>query len=105
MSRIGKLPVPIPQGVSVTVNHQVVEIKGVKGTLIKELHPDMVVVHAQNMLKVSRPSNSKKHKALHGLTRTLLANMVKGVSQGYVKRLEIVGVGSRCHCYGVFHHV
>jgi len=93
MSRIGKQPVSIPEGVSVTVEGQQVTVKGPKGTLRRQVHPEMGLRLEGSQLTVSRPSDAPQHKALHGLSRTLLANMVEGVSKGYEKVLEIQGVG------------
>jgi large subunit ribosomal protein L6 len=93
MSRIGKRPVAIPAGVTVTVDGQQVTVKGPKGTLQRRVHPEMGLALEGAELAVRRPSEAPRHKALHGLTRTLLANMVEGVSKGYEKILEIQGVG------------
>jgi large subunit ribosomal protein L6 len=93
MSRIGKRPVAIPAGVTVTVEGQQVTVKGPKGTLQRRVHPEMGLALEGGELAVRRPSEAPRHKALHGLTRTLLANMVEGVSKGYEKILEIQGVG------------
>jgi large subunit ribosomal protein L6 len=93
MSRIGKRPIAIPAGVTVTVEGQDVTVKGPKGTLNRRVHPEMGLVREGDTLTVSRPSEAPKHKALHGLTRSLLANMVEGVDKGYEKVLEIQGVG------------
>jgi large subunit ribosomal protein L6 len=93
MSRIGKLPVAIPKGVTVTVEGDVVRVKGPKGELVRTLAKDMRAAVENDQLVVSRPSDAPEHKALHGLSRTLLANMVAGVTQGFSKQLEIVGVG------------
>ena len=95
MSRIGYSPVPIPSGVEVTINGAEVSVKGPKGTLSQAFHPDMKVSRQDGFLKVERPSDEREHRALHGLTRSLLANMVTGVSEGFVKTLELVGVGYR----------
>jgi len=97
MSRIGRKDIPVPeQEVEVTIgNDNVVTAKGPKGTLTKKLHSDMIITKEGNVIKVARPSDEKEHKSLHGLTRTLLNNMVIGVSQGYSKTLEINGVGYR----------
>ncbi len=97
MSRIGRMPIELPQGVTVTVDdNNKVTVKGPKGTLVKELHKDMKIIVEANQLVVERPSEAKEHKALHGLTRSLLNNMVVGVTNGYEKVLEINGVGYRC---------
>jgi large subunit ribosomal protein L6 len=93
MSRIGKQPVALPNGVTVNVNGQTVTVKGPKGELKRNLHPDLTISVANNEITVSRPSDEERHKALHGLSRTLIANMVEGVTKGYQKQLEITGVG------------
>ncbi len=103
MSRIGKKPVAIPKGVSVSVTDHTVSVKGPKGELVRRLHPDMAVAVAGDQVTVARPSDENRHKALHGLTRTLVQNMVDGVSKGYQKTLEIQGVGYKAEAkpYGV----
>jgi large subunit ribosomal protein L6 len=93
MSRIGRKPVVVPKGVTVTLTGQRVSVKGPRGELSRTVHSDMGLALAGDQLTVSRPSEEKKHKSLHGLTRTLVANMVEGVSKGYSKALEIQGVG------------
>ena len=93
MSRIGKLPVSIPNGVQVTVDGSTVKVKGPKGELSRKLHPDMQVTLDNGIITVTRPTDEDQHRALHGLTRSLIANMVEGVTQGYKKQLEITGVG------------
>lgn len=93
MSRIGKLPIAIPAGVTVKVDGNKVSVKGPKGELSRTIHSEMQVVFEGNVLSVNRPSDETMHKALHGLSRTLLANMVEGCSKGYTKQLEITGVG------------
>jgi len=93
MSRIGRKPVPVPNGVTVTVNGPAITVKGPKGELSRKLHPDMQVKVENGTVTVDRPSDEDRHRALHGLTRSLIANMVEGVTQGYKKRLEITGVG------------
>ena len=93
MSRIGKRPVPVPNGVTVTVNGSAITVKGPKGELSRTLHQDMQVTLEDGTVTVNRPSDQDKHRALHGLTRSLIANMVEGVTQGYRKQLEITGVG------------
>lgn len=96
MSRIGIKPISVPAGVEVTVaDGNMVTVKGPKGTLTKKLHSDMIIKNDAGVLTVERPSEEKKHKSLHGLTRTLLSNMVEGVTNGFSKQLEIVGVGYR----------
>ncbi len=93
MSRIGRKPVPVPKNVTATVDGQTVKVKGPKGELERRLHPEMGVALDNGTIVVSRPSDEPNHRALHGLTRTLVANMVDGVTKGYSKQLEIVGVG------------
>jgi large subunit ribosomal protein L6 len=93
MSRIGKKPVTIPKGVTVTVDGLTVRVKGPRGELSRVVHPTMKVAVDNGAVSVARPSDEPEHKALHGLTRTLLANMVEGVTTGFRKQLEIVGVG------------
>lgn len=101
MSRIGKLPVRIPSGVSVHIDSgNVVTVKGPKGELKAELHPEMILEQTTDEVLVKRPSDDKRHRELHGLTRSLLANMVHGVTQGYEKALEIMGVGYRAALQG-----
>ena len=96
MSRIGRMPITVPAGVEVTIAEgNVVTVKGPKGTLTKALHPAMVIEQDGAVLHVKRPSDSKEHKSLHGLTRTLLQNMVTGVHETFKKELEINGVGYR----------
>ncbi len=93
MSRIGKRPVPIPKGVTLAIDGQTVKVKGPKGELSRTVHPEMKLAMEEGHLTVARPSDETRHKALHGLTRTLIANMVEGVEKGYQKVLEIQGVG------------
>jgi large subunit ribosomal protein L6 len=95
MSRIGRLPIAVPSGVDVTIDGRTLTVKGPKGTLTRELHPDIAVAREDDRLVVSRPTEQKTHKQLHGLTRTLVNNMVVGVTDGYRKSLEITGVGYR----------
>jgi len=95
MSRIGRLPIAIPAGVDVTIDGRTVTVKGPKGQLSRELHPDMRVAREDGSIVVSRPTEQKTHKQLHGMTRTLVNNMVVGVTDGYRKGLEITGVGYR----------
>jgi len=93
MSRIGRKPVPVPNGVTVTVNGPAITVKGPRGELSRKVHPDMQVKVENGTVTVERPSDEDRHRALHGLTRSLIANMVEGVTQGYKKQLEITGVG------------
>ena len=101
MSRIGIKPISVPAGVEVTVaDGNVVTVKGPKGSLTKEFHKDMIIKCADGVITVERPSEDKLHKSLHGLTRTLVHNMVEGVTEGFAKKLEIVGVGYRAQKQG-----
>jgi len=100
MSRIGRLPITVPSGVDVTIDGRNVTVKGPKGTLSRTLHPDMTVSREDGTLVVTRPTEQKTHKQLHGLTRTLVSNMVVGVTDGYRKGLEITGVGYRAALSG-----
>jgi large subunit ribosomal protein L6 len=100
MSRVGKAPIRIPPGVEVRVEGSVVRAKGPKGELEKRFHPDMRIRLEDGVLRVERPSDHPRHRALHGLTRALLANMVEGVAKGFEKTLEIVGVGYRAEAKG-----
>ncbi len=100
MSRIGRSPIPVPAGVTVTLEGRSITVTGPKGELRRDLHPDIVVRQEDGTLLVERPSEAKVHKQLHGLTRTLVANMVEGVTNGYRKGLEITGVGYRAQKVG-----
>lgn len=95
MSRIGKMPIDLPEGVKVDIAGPNVSVSGDKGNLNQSFHPDMVIKMDDGRLVVERPSDSRQHRSLHGLTRSLLNNMVIGVSQGYMKKLQIEGVGYR----------
>lgn len=95
MSRIGRKPITVPSGVEVKIDGAHITVKGPKGTLERDIHPDMSVEVQGNEVIVTRPSETKMHKSLHGLTRTLISNMVVGVSEGFKKELEIQGVGYR----------
>jgi large subunit ribosomal protein L6 len=95
MSRIGRLPIAVPSGVDVTIDGRTVTVKGPKGSLTRQLHPDITVSREDDQLVVTRPTEQKTHRQLHGLTRTLVNNMVVGVTDGYRKGLEITGVGYR----------
>jgi large subunit ribosomal protein L6 len=94
------MPVEVPSGVEVNVDGQTVTVRGPKGTLTQEFHPDMAIALEGNTITVQRPSDEKNHRALHGLTRSLLANMIEGVTKGYQKNLEITGVGYRAALQG-----
>ncbi len=101
MSRIGRMPIQVPAGVEIQIGEgNVVTVKGPKGTLEKQFHPDMNIAVADNVLTVTRPDDEKLHRSLHGLTRTLLHNMVVGVTEGYKKELEINGIGYRAQKTG-----
>ncbi len=100
MSRIGKMPVIIPKGVKIEVNDNKIKVSGEKGTLEETIHPDIQIKVDEDKIYVSRPSESKFHKSLHGLSRSLIDNMVKGVSSGFEKVLEIQGVGYRATLEG-----
>ncbi len=95
MARIGKIPIPLPNGVTVTVKNNEVTVKGPKGQLTQSFSPDISVVVEGNQVKVSRPTDQRHHRALHGLVRALINNMVVGVSQGFTRELQIEGVGYR----------
>jgi large subunit ribosomal protein L6 len=103
MSRIGKKPVTVPKGVAVEIQGNTVAVKGPRGELRRTLHSEMQVALADGQVTVARPSEEKRHKALHGLSRTLVQNMVDGVSKGFSKTLEIQGVGYKAEAkpYGV----
>ena len=100
MSRIGKMPITIPSGVTVDIKGESVTVKGPKGELNRSVSTEMFMKLEDDTLTVSRPSDSKEHRSQHGLTRSLLANMVEGVSKGFEKTLEIVGVGYRAEKVG-----
>jgi large subunit ribosomal protein L6 len=100
MSRIGRLPIAVPSGVDVTIDGRSLTVTGPRGTLSRELHPDIAVSREDDQLVVTRPTEQKTHKQLHGLTRTLVNNMVVGVTDGYRKGLEITGVGYRATLVG-----
>ena len=100
MSRIGRMPITVPSGVDVTIDGRTVTVKGPKGELSRELHPDIAVSREDGSIVVTRPTEQKTHKQLHGLTRTLVNNMVVGVTDGYRKGLEITGVGYRAALNG-----
>jgi large subunit ribosomal protein L6 len=100
MSRVGRKPIPVPSGVDVTLEGSRVVVKGPKGTLERRVSPDMIISQEDGTLVVSRPSDAREHRSLHGLTRSLVSNMVVGVSDGFMKELEIVGVGYRATAQG-----
>ena len=100
MSRIGRKPITIPSGVNVTLDNTQITVKGPKGTLSRELHKDMKVNVLENEISVERPSDNKLHRSLHGTTRSVVANMVSGVTEGFTKSLDLVGVGYRANKSG-----
>jgi large subunit ribosomal protein L6 len=100
MSRIGKQPIPVPDGVEITIEPELVKVKGPKGELSERVARDIGVEQQNGEVLVTRPTNRGEHRALHGLTRSLIANMVEGVTNGFEKRLEIQGVGYRAQLQG-----
>jgi large subunit ribosomal protein L6 len=100
MSRVGRAPIPVPSGVLVALEDGSVSITGPRGSLVRRLPPGINVSQEGDVLVVTRPDDERQHRALHGLTRSLVANMVTGVTQGYTKELEIVGVGYRANARG-----
>ncbi|MCC5675368.1 50S ribosomal protein L6 [Kocuria rhizophila] len=101
MSRIGRLPISVPAGVEVSVDGSAVSVKGPKGTLTHTVSAPITVVVEDGTVQVSRPNDERESRSLHGLTRSLIANMIQGVSEGYTKQLEIVGTGYRVQAKGV----
>ncbi|MDQ3979162.1 MAG: 50S ribosomal protein L6 [Actinomycetota bacterium] len=100
MSRIGRAPIPVPSGVDIAIDGRRVTVTGPRGTLARDLHPEITVRQEDGVIKVERPDDERTHRALHGLTRTLVNNMVVGVTTGFQKDLEIVGVGYRAAAPG-----
>ena len=100
MSRIGRKPIPVPGNVTVSIDGSTVKVKGPKGELTRTFRPEMAIELNDGVVSIKRPSDSKEHRAVHGLTRALLANMVEGVTNGYRKTLEIIGVGYRAEKKG-----
>lgn len=100
MSRVGKKPIELPAGVTLTNDNSTVTVKGPKGELTRTFNPDIAVVVEENVVTITRPSDSKEHRALHGTTRAVIANMVEGVSNGFVRNLELIGVGYRAQKQG-----
>jgi large subunit ribosomal protein L6 len=100
VSRIGKKPIPVPTGVTIAIDPEEVRVNGPKGELSERVPRDISVEHVEDELRVSRPTDRSEHRALHGLTRSLVANMVEGVTNGFEKRLEIQGVGYRAQLKG-----
>ncbi|WP_019635782.1 50S ribosomal protein L6 [Paenibacillus fonticola] len=95
MSRIGRKPITVPSGVDITLDNNVITVKGPKGSLTRELHKDMKITVDNNEITVERPSDHKTHRSLHGTTRSVVSNMVSGVTEGFTRNLELVGVGYR----------
>lgn len=100
MSRVGKKPIEIPSGVTVTLDGSNVTVKGPKGELTRSFNPDIKINIEENVINITRPSDVKEHRALHGTTRALISNMVEGVSKGFEKSLELIGVGYRAQKQG-----
>jgi large subunit ribosomal protein L6 len=100
VSRVGKAPIPIPDGVTIKAEQNLITVSGPKGQLSYQVHPELIVATENNEILVTRPTDGKIHRSLHGLTRTLIANMIDGITKGFEKRLEIVGVGYRAELKG-----
>ena len=100
MSRIGNKPITVPEKVEVTLNENTITVKGPKGTLVKEMHPNMKITIKENVITVERPNDVKENRSLHGLTRTLINNMIIGVTEEFTKTLDINGVGYRAQKKG-----
>ena len=100
MSRIGKAPIPIPEKTKVDISGSTIKVNGPKGTLTREIHPAMSAAVENNEVIITRPTDQKSHRALHGLTRALVNNMIVGVTEGYKKELQIIGVGFRAELKG-----
>lgn len=95
MSRIGRKPIPIPETVKIEIDGTTVSVEGPKGRLVQKFHPEMIIRRDDNQIVVERPSDNRFHRSLHGLTRTLIANMIEGVTRGFQKQLEVHGMGYR----------
>ncbi|MBI5833879.1 MAG: 50S ribosomal protein L6 [Armatimonadetes bacterium] len=102
MSRVGRAPIPLAKGVTIDIQGSVVTVKGPMGSITKSFHPDMTVEVVDGVAQVTRPSDNRDHRSLHGLTRALLANMVKGVTEGHKRALLVTGIGFRCEQIGSF---
>jgi len=100
LSRVGKMPISIPDGIEVKQEDDKIVVKGQKGILHERIHPDMRVVIEEKSVRVERPSDNRSHRSLHGLTRSLIQNMISGLTEGFEKRLEIIGVGYRAELRG-----
>src|SRR5688500_2017421 len=100
MSRVGKKPIELPEGVTIANNNNELTVKGPKGELIRQFNKDLTIEVEGSIVTVSRPSDSKQHRTIHGTTRALLSNMIEGVSKGFERNLELVGVGYRAQKQG-----
>jgi large subunit ribosomal protein L6 len=100
LSRVGKLPIQVPDGITIERNKNKVIVKGTKGILEEKIHPDMDIIIEGKVIRVERPDNNPNHRSIHGLTRTLIQNMITGLTEGYEKKLEIVGIGFRAELKG-----
>jgi len=100
VSRVGRMPIEIPKGIEIEQKGQILIVKNDKGTLVEKIHPEMRVKIKNGVIQVERPSDSKFHKSLHGLTRSLINNMVEGLTKGFEKKLEIIGVGYKAEVKG-----
>jgi large subunit ribosomal protein L6 len=100
LSRVGKLPIQVPDGITIEKEKNKIIVKGKKGVLEEKIHPDMNVIIEEKAIRVERPDNNPKHRSIHGLTRTLIQNMITGLTVGYEKKLEIVGIGFRAELKG-----
>ncbi len=100
MSRVGKMPISVPAGIKIEVKEDMVVVSGDKGSLQEKIHPEMKLTIEEGTVKVERPSDHRFHKSLHGLTRSLIQNMVTGLTEGYTRKLEIIGVGYRAELKG-----
>ncbi len=100
MSRVGKMPIQIPDGITIEREKNKIVVKGAKGILEEKVHPEMDIIIEEKMIRVERPDNSPGHRSIHGLTRTLIQNMITGLTEGYEKKLEIVGIGFRAELKG-----
>lgn len=100
MSRVGKMPIQVPDGITIEKKEDKVIVKGTKGILEEKIHPDMNVVIEEKLIRVERPDDNPDHRSIHGLTRTLIQNMITGLTEGYEKKLEIVGIGFRAELKG-----
>jgi large subunit ribosomal protein L6 len=100
LSRVGKMPIQVPDGITIGKKEDKVIVKGTKGILEEKIHPDMNIVIEEKLIRVERPDDNPGHRSIHGLTRTLIQNMITGLTEGYEKKLEIVGIGFRAELKG-----